>query len=73
MRVNSDDFGNGTVTYPRRSVYTRDGADRPGDVQERDGGFVARDRQGNTIGVFDSLPAAATACWRAAHNQGGVS
>jgi hypothetical protein len=64
MRVNSSS-GNKTelAAFPRRSVY--DGQDRIGDIQERANEFVARDRQGNVIGVFSSLPVAATACWRA--------
>ena len=55
---------------PRRSVYDRGGAERLGDVQEQaDGSFLAHSRQGSVLGVFDSLPAAAGAVWRAAHGQ----
>jgi hypothetical protein len=66
MRVNS--FFNKTelAAFPRRSVYNNTGADRLGDVQERNGEFIARDRQGNIIGIFRSLSVAATECWRAA-------
>jgi hypothetical protein len=68
MRVNSN-TGNQANATPRRSVYDGAGADRLGDVQERDDGFVARDRQGNELGVFASLETATVECWRAARDQ----
>jgi hypothetical protein len=70
MRVNSA-AGNQTnpALFPRRSVYANAGADRIGDVQEQDDGFVARDRQGRILGTFDSMAAASVACWRVAHGQ----
>jgi hypothetical protein len=67
MRVNSDHGNQSVTTAPRRSVY--DGQERIGDVQEQADGFLARGRQGHVIGVFQTLPAAATECWRAAHGQ----
>jgi hypothetical protein len=51
----------------RQSIY--DGRDRCGDVQEQDHEFIARDRRGEIIGTFGSLPDAANACWRVAHGQ----
>jgi hypothetical protein len=68
MRVNSDHGNQNKINNTRQSVY--DGQDRLGDVQERDGEFVARDRQGNIIGIFHSLSAAATGCWKVAHGRG---
>jgi hypothetical protein len=61
MRVNQTEL----TTFPRRSVYDQRGENRIGDIQEHAGGYLARDRQGREIGVFDSLAAAATARWRA--------
>jgi hypothetical protein len=60
------------TAFSRRSVYADGGSDRIGDVAEQESGsFVARDRQGRPLGTFDSLAAASTACWRAAHGQTG--
>jgi hypothetical protein len=36
----------------RRAFY--DGQQRLGDIQQSDGGYVARDRQGKALGLFDT-------------------
>jgi hypothetical protein len=64
MRVNTTEL----AAHPRRSVYAG-GSNRIGDVQERDDGFLARDRQGRELGVYDTMGAASAACWRVAQGQ----
>jgi hypothetical protein len=68
MRIDVGHNNQAKVT-PRRSVYDHAGTERIGDVQECDGGFIARGRQGDVIGTFDSLDGAARACWCVAHHQ----
>jgi hypothetical protein len=64
MRVNST-HGNQTKTAKtRQSVY--DGQERLGDVEQRDADFIARDRRGRVIGVFDSESVAVDAIEREA-------
>jgi hypothetical protein len=59
MRVNSS-FGNQAKSVEaRQSIYS--GRDRIGDVAQREGGFVARDRAGRIIGTFNSALEAADA------------
>ena len=50
----------------RRAVY--DGQQRLGDIQQSDDGYVVRDRQGRTIGTFDTSNEAIDAVLKA----GGV-
>ena len=50
----------------RRAVY--DGQQRLGDIQQSDDGYVVRDRQGRTIGTFDTAHEAIDAVLKA----GGV-
>ena len=50
----------------RRAVY--DGQSRLGDIQQSDGGYVARDRHGKALGLFDTAHEAIDAVLKA----GGV-
>jgi hypothetical protein len=59
MRVNSTTGNQTKIVAARRSVYV--GRDRIGDVAQREGGFVARDRAGRIIGTFNSALEAADA------------
>ena len=48
---------------PRRAVYNRQ--QRLGDIQQSDSGYVARDRQGKALGLFDTAHEAIDAVLKA--------
>jgi len=64
MRVNSTLKCPSLAASTRRSIYS--GQDRLGDVEHRDAEFIARDRRGKPIGVFDTMLEAANAVAKAA-------
>ena len=55
-------------TGARRRRAVDDGQQRLGDIQQSDDGYVVRDRQGRTIGTFDTAHEAIDAVLKA----GGV-
>jgi hypothetical protein len=53
-------------TGARRRRAVDDGQQRLGDIQQSDDGYVVRDRQGRTIGTFDTAREAIDAIAKAA-------